>query len=145
MGNEEGIELPMFHGAVFDVGTGELKTVSQPTSTEIASHLKVRLNSELSRLSYFATSYNPFNFIGAADKHNAIKVALEKIDNDETLLQAVKQPDSELYLALNQKRILPITFMSFSQGFSIQAKSLHHVKELLPQENSLPINTCCTL
>lgn len=133
MRKEVGVQLPMFHGAVFDITQGKLKIISKPTELETISHVKARIANELSRLSHYATSYNPFHFIGAGDKHKAIQEALASIDTDDDLLTAIKDPSSALYKALNQKRLLPVTFLSFSHGFSYDAESLHKVKQILPE------------
>lgn len=136
MKSECEVTLPMFHGAVFDIGSGKLNLVSNPSDDEVTSHVKDSIANEIARLSVFASSNNPFKFISAAEKQVAIQTALKSIESDEQLLKAIKDTSSDLHQALNQKRLLPVTFLSFSKGFTLDANSLHRVQEIIPDEIS---------
>ena len=136
-------ETPLIHGAVYDIKTGkllligahkqELTSLISKQQEEFKNNLdESSIKSQLVRLSSQTESYNPFSFIGAQVKHAAICKALTNIKtNGLSISKQLDDITSPLYLALNQKRLAPFTFLGFNQVrvFSYKSTALLRIEE----------------
>ena len=84
---------------------------------------------QIERLQLHQDSFNPY-WINSKQKADAIINTLEHLDFEAEgkLRDAVTNPDSELYNALNMQRLSPLTFLGI-WGWN-QAKSLQYVQEV---------------
>lgn len=90
--------------------------------------LGAKILEQIERLQFNQDSCNPY-WINSKQKANAIINALENLDfiDERVLKEAVTNPKSELYNALNMQRLSPLTFLGI-WGWN-QAKSLQYVQE----------------
>lgn len=144
---------PLLHSAIYDIHTGKVELLgeyqdsleaalddtvealnsAETANTSLAKVLpQTMILEQLLRLSQLSQSYNPFNFLGAQSKHNAIQRALaQAMDDGKDLQVELNNPESDLYTALNQKRLLPFSFFDSTQNqyFSSKAKTLIDIEE----------------
>lgn len=90
----------------------------------------VKILEQIERLQAHQDSCNPY-WINSKEKANAIITALDNLNftEDGILKEAVNNPNSELYNALNMQRLSPLTCLGM-WGWN-QAKSLQHVQEVV--------------
>lgn len=123
-------EEPQIHGAVYDLPTGKLHMLGLSEEAmralEADCHGAV-IQTQIERLFNQAQSYNPFKWLGAKAKAEAITDALNNIALHEgSISNALNNTNSALYQALNQKRLLPFSFLGINHTswFSAKARAL---------------------
>ncbi len=141
---------PVIHGAIYDLDNGKLKVLDESLESLKIELDKIIIQEQIAILAEKAKSYNPFNFIGAQSKQQLIETALNEVrQNKQHIPSELNNVDSNLYKALNHKRLLPFTFKGFNQStwFSNKANFLLKIESELNIESDenhmLSDQMCC--
>lgn len=133
-------KTPSIHGAIYDIASGKVQLVGKDQNDLKKSLDQCTIEEQLLRLSLFAKSLNPLKWIGAQHKHDLIQSALDNLlMNKSSIEDALNDPQSKLYQALNYKRLLPFSLNHFDQSgfFSSKAYALSESKEDIEVINNI--------
>lgn len=136
--------VPQIHGAIYDIGSGHLQILDEHGATLKKALDEHAIEAEIQRLQDYAKSYNPFKWLGAQAKSQAISAALEDIQrNDKAITCELENPESALYQALNSKRLLSFSLGSWGNGlFSAKSTALSNA-ELEVSQTQTTVPSCC--
>ena len=122
---------PFIHGAIYNIENGKIELLGDNQDSLKNELDEIAIQEQLLMLTQKATSYNPFNFIGANLKISLIQTALDDITKqDKNISCELKSTSSMLYQALNYKRLVPFSFKRVNQSswFSNKATSILNIE-----------------